>query len=81
MPPSLSSVSFLRGSVTWKRFIRLAQLLRLIKGLLNAFSTNHAREYYMPFLRKQQDDRTACKSVPSMLTLESSLRQTDVAKP
>lgn len=61
-----------------KRFIRLAQLLRLVKGLLSAFSTNHAREYYVPFLRKQQNERTACMSVPYMLMLESSLRQMDV---
>ena len=81
MPPLLSSVSFLRGPVARKRFIRLAQLLRLIKGLLNAFSTNHACEYYRPCLRKRQDERIACKSVPCMLTLEGSLRQTDVAKP
>lgn len=77
----LSCVSFLKGSVARKRFIRLAQLLRLSKGQLNAFSTNRAHEYYMPFFRKWQDERTACKPVPCMLMLESSLRQTDVAKP
>lgn len=68
-------------AVAQKHIIRLAELLRLIKGLLNAFSTNYACEDYMPFVRKWQAERTTCKSVPFTLTLESSLRQMDVARP